>query len=346
MELLNLVGVETRHGYRTFELYHGDITHLNPAVDVLAVSAFAGGYSPDRHTVFGALWENCGVDVRRLAENCLFDFRESLGCWVAKIDCESSPADRLLCVDMLGSSLDVVELIQNLFVVLSVLEMKGSTVRTLAIPVLGAGNQGLDPAFVIEEMLKASLRYLEQSIYLEKIQFVELNNERAKLLDDAMNKSLRRARVVVPTGKLVSAIRGDFGPTIDIARNLAGPAGQELFKNLRRIVMSEQSRSFELGIIGRRLTEFVCDDILSGRGFLSLNQKIYELRNFQIADWIISYMHVLRIFGNESAHEKGNSGRTPSFIDEADLALSLFCMQRLLDFWVGYRTSPPKMLPS
>ena len=66
-------------------------------------------------------------------------------------------------------------------------------------------------------------------------------------------------------------------------------------------------------------------------------QKIEHLEPLGIADWIRSYMHVLRIFGNEAAHERQKLNRKPLSINETDIALSLFCLQRLLEFWVDYR---------
>ena len=37
------------------------------------------------------------------------------------------------------------------------------------------------------------------------------------------------------------------------------------------------------------------------------------------AQWIVSYLHMLRIFGNESVHYKKDKNITPEFIDVNDL---------------------------
>jgi hypothetical protein len=343
MERLNLVEIETRLGFRTFELYCGDITRLEPKVDILAVSSFARGYSPVPSTVFGALQENCGISVKALAQKCEFDFRDSLGCWVAKIDCPEGPAERLLCVEMVGTDFPVAEIIQNLFIVMSVLEMKEIPSASLALPILGAGMQGLDPVEVINELLSASLNYLERSRSLTKVQFVEFNEERARQLDKAMNQFLGRVRVVLPKGELMVGVRKDIVVTLQRAQIVAGGQARDLFNNLSRLIASDQSRSFEIGIIARRLVEFVCDDILRNQTNVELRQKIFRLYALNIADWIISYMHVLRIFGNESAHERRNSDRKPPVVGEADLALCLFCIHRLVNFWLEYRESEASM---
>jgi hypothetical protein len=78
-------------------------------------------------------------------------------------------------------------------------------------------------------------------------------------------------------------------------------------------------------------------DILKKKEIFGLSKDINKLINLGIADWIRAYMHVLRIFGNESAHEKSTSGRIPVNITASDLALCLFCLQRLLEFYLDFK---------
>ncbi|MDP6946974.1 MAG: hypothetical protein QF464_22685, partial [Myxococcota bacterium] len=56
-----------------------------------------------------------------------------------------------------------------------------------------------------------------------------------------------------------------------------------------------------------------------------------------VSPWIRSYMHTLRIFGNEGAHHKDDDERFPRALTEKDLALCLFCVLRVLSFWVEFR---------
>jgi hypothetical protein len=44
MQRRNIVGVNTRYGYRTCELHEGDISQLDRHVDAMAISALAGDY--------------------------------------------------------------------------------------------------------------------------------------------------------------------------------------------------------------------------------------------------------------------------------------------------------------
>ncbi|MGB8507478.1 MAG: DUF4145 domain-containing protein [Pyrinomonadaceae bacterium] len=336
MNLLNIIEVETRSGYRTFELYQGDITQLDIKVDVIAFSAFTDNYEPVPGTVIGALSENCLIDVEALAGKREFDLVETFGCWVAKAT-PNTKFERILCAELVGGRLDISEVVENLFIVLSILEMKGIKPQTLALPVLGAGNQKLNAETMIKELLDRSLSFMNHSACMKRILFVEFQEARARQLDRAMNAVLGRVKVVLPKGAMFEGLRKDIIKTIEAARSLAGAKSYGVFNDARRLITSEQVRSFEMGIISRRLVEFIVDDIAPRKKKSDLMGKIEALAQAGIADWITSYMHVLRIFGNESAHEKLKPNRWPPSVTEDDMTLCLFCLQRLLDFWVDFK---------
>lgn len=340
MNLLNLIEVETPWGYRTYELHHGDITQLDLKVDVLAISAFKGNYAPDPATVIGALHRKSGVSVEALSAQREYDFVDALGCWVAKAPAGAN-FERLLCAEFVGGKFDLGEVIENVFVVLSMLGLKGVRTQTLALPALGAGNQQQSLSVVIKALLDSSQKHMNHSPHLKRVLFVEYNKERADELDRAMNDTLGRVKVVLPKGAAFDGVRREILATIEEAAALAGPANRELFNHARRLIGADDTRSFELGIIARRLVEFMVDDLLRDRGKFDLFGKIDALRKLKIADWIMSYMHVLRVLGNEAAHEKDRESRKPASIVEADMALCLYCLHRLLEFWVDFRDRAP-----
>jgi len=132
--------------------------------------------------------------------------------------------------------------------------------------------------------------------------------------------------------------------------NLTHPSAHETLLTLKRFVLNEKSKSFELGIAARRFTELMVDDLLQELKYdlfgASLYRKIGYLKDLGIAEWIMSYMHVLRIFGNESAHHQDQASRRPAVISESDLGLCLFCLERLLDFWIDLLRSPVANTPT
>jgi hypothetical protein len=337
MKRINILEIETRWGYKAFELYQGDITQLAPKVDLLAVSVLADDYYPLRGTVIGALHDTYGIRLEDLVQDCEFDLRDAFCCWISR-ELPNPVFGRLLCVEMFRSGFSIEEVIQNVFVALSVLEAKGIQVEEFALPLLGTGSLGIKPASVIRPLLDYSLEHLKRSGSLRRIKFVAHDQERASQLDEAMNDVLGRVRVVIPSGTAAAEARKQILEKILTVESLYEEHTPEVFHDLRRTVENEQSRSFELGIAARRLVEFIANRILDdqqGRLFAKL-EKIRKTSDPRVAEWITIYMHVLRVLGNEAAHESGTQTRIPPALNESDLELCLFCVCRLLDFWLDF----------
>jgi len=330
---LNLVEIETRRGFRSFELHCADITRIKERVDVLVVSAFAGSYEPTPGTVIGALEAQCGISMEKLYEDPEFDFVDGLGCWASNTLTDQR-FTRLICVEIIGKERTIEEAIENVFVMLSLLELKGVAVESVAFPILGAGEQGLDAGPTISTMLEHGLALLKRSEHLTRILFVEKDPERAAQLDEAMNRLLCRSKVTLPKGQLAEGVRDEVLKLLDRVIDTTEQQTIGVFWDLRSVLKSPDSRSLHQGIASRNFVEVLVDRLVETKGDIDLKTRIDRVPDKEIAPWIASYMHVLRIFGNESAHDRSKSKRTPASINEADLALCLFCIQRLLDFYL------------
>ncbi len=344
MDIRNIIGIETIHGFRTFELYEGDLTHPAASTDLIVVSAFAGDYAPLPGTVIGALKSQCDIDVSKLARHSEYDLRETFGFWISGLltDCHFS---RLLCIELLGNAAEPVRAIENIFVGLAILEAKGARITSLAMPLVGAGHQSLDPHLLMPTLLRAARRALEHSSYLQRILFVDKNPRTVHDLSVAMNEALGRVRVMLPKGQLVTNLRADILTTFDRIASIVPHSHQRLVAEARRIFSVEQPRSFEVGVLGRRVAEFISDDLLGKvKSSPDLLAKIDSLGDKGIAPWIRGYLHTLRVLGNESTHEKSVTGRIPQNVVEDDLPVALFCMQRVLAFWEEYRKNQGSVL--
>ena len=338
MNLLNQLAIDTPHGFRTIELYEGDITAISFSADLLVISAFRSSYVPTRGTVIASLANNLGIKVRELRKDCALDLQESLGIWISK-ELTTGPFRRLLCVEIVGHDLTIDELIENVFVGLAVLEAKGVAVTSLVLPVLGAGSQRIPAKQILAVLLPAARRAIDRSSKLDRISFVEINPVRATELDTAMNDLLGRSNVRLPKGSLILNLKADILAAISKSQHLVPAGHRTLIDEMRRVLNIDDARSFEVGILGRRLVEFVVDELLNKKKTSpNLDMKIEELSNRGVAGWIRSYMHVLRMLGNESAHEKDNSGKRPAFASEDDLVISLFCVLRVWNFWASGKT--------
>src|SRR5687768_9326448 len=80
---LNVLGIETALGFRTAELFVGDIAAIDFKVDVLVISAFVGSYDPTPGSVIGALSEKLGIHVGEYENYPALDLRDALSIWVS-----------------------------------------------------------------------------------------------------------------------------------------------------------------------------------------------------------------------------------------------------------------------
>ena len=339
MERKNIVGIDTQFGYRTLELYEGNLCTLGSPVDVAVLSAFAGNYDPIPGTVVGAMWETLRLDASSCRRDAEFDLTSALGVWISR-PLHGFPFSRLLCAEFLGTALAIPDVIDNVFVGLSILEAKGGAVAKVALPVLGAGSQGLDPRQIIKPLLCAAEAFFRRSAGARSILLVDNNPNRVAELDRALDEVLGRAKVFLPLSELLESLRQDVKNKLLQAADLFGPAHLDLRDDWLRLLSADRIRSFELGVLSRRLLELLVAE-MGAPGKDPLNKQIDALQAAHVAPWIRGYMHVLRHVGNESAHEGSQEARLPPSVEPADLGLCLACVNRLLEFWINHRRSLP-----
>ena len=104
-------------------------------------------------------------------------------------------------------------------------------------------------------------------------------------------------------------------------------------------------RFFELGILCRKLEELLLADIsdLKSDKYISLYEYINDLKSKNVADWMITYLHTLRVFGNFMAHE-GESSEFPSHMEKTDVIVFTHALNRLLDFYISFKNKKTKKL--
>ncbi|MEN9936832.1 MAG: hypothetical protein RLZZ387_3411 [Chloroflexota bacterium] len=339
VEQLNRIEVETRGGNRTFELLCGDIVKLEHDVDLLVVSAYKERYSAHAASVIGALQHHLSIDAERLAAKPDLDFRDALDCWVARAP-RKSPFRHLLCVEVFperSSKQTVKQLFSNVFATIAALEAKGYKLRTIAMPPLATGRSGLDPDLVMRAMLEHSLEALERSRTLRTVQFVVRDETFALQFSDAMDRVLGRAQVLMPQGAAIQMVRRKIAGRLETAALLSGANGSQVFDELRKAILSPESRPFVLGVSARKVVEFIVHDLMAGKKFKDVNTALKQLSDQQDggpALWIVYYMEVIRTLGNNGAHASVSHQRQPAQPTSADLELLLLCLLRVLDFWI------------
>jgi hypothetical protein len=341
---LSVIGVETARGLCTVELVEGDVTQVS--CDLLAVSAYQGGYFPTPGTVLGALQENHNFWLSDENVRPAFDLRDQFGIWVTQ-ELLNLPFRRVLAVEMtaLGPETGMLlrqleESVENVFVGLAILESKGIDVRRLAMPMLGTGNQGLDPAAVVGPLIAKTRAAIARSSSLEKVQFVVRSSETAQLLLREIEREFGPTGPSLPTKALIGSLTEEIQ---SIATSLASSTAgiqHRVAEEMREVMRNGTPTTSSIGLLARRLAELVTDDLYRGASTIDLYRKIEALAQVGVSPWVVNYLHTLRVIGNEVVHLRERQNRLPPALSDEDIVMCLFCIQRVAQFWLDARRTP------
>lgn len=341
-ERLTVLGVETPRGLCTLELLRGDITRV--PCDLLAVSAFRGSYHPTPGTVIGALKENHGISLQkngpgRALIDAEFDLRDQFGIWITR-ELPGAPSRRILCVELVGRiddqrevSQQLQSLLENVFVGLAVLEAKGIKIRQLALPLLGTGQQEIAPLDVVGPLISKTRDAIARSASLERVMFVERNPQKARLLFDEIERNFGAVNPSLPKAELIAGLMKEIQAIALKLRGATSGVQQRMAEEMLEIVRSPVPTTAGIGLMARRLAETVADTRHLGSSGDDLHKKIENLTQTGIAPWLVSYLHTLRVIGNEVVHIRERGSRLPPALSEDDVTVCLFCVQRVAQFW-------------
>lgn len=346
MSLLNIISVPTSNGIKTIEIHNADITNLDFNFDILVLSAFVNGYAPLPGTVIGALKENTGIELKSYASNPLLNFKNSLNCWLtAKFEKQSF--NHILCVEGIETSSfsngNSQEVFENLFGTISLLNYKDMC-SSIAMPILGSGNQKHAIDIILPQLIKHAILSLNINSKLQTIFFIEIDESKAAKIDETINKYLNRTKekleLVFDDSIVVKKLDVILSKLIQIQNKNAQFVQQNSINELIEKIREKNLRFFELGIFGRKLLEFLLADLtkLNKDGYISIFEHINYLKSNNVADWMIAYMHTLRVFGNSVAHN-ASSDTIPNQMNKNDIIVFCYALDRFLDFYIDFNTN-------
>ncbi len=162
-------------GDKRLELHRGDLAALTAkdGIDLLVVSAFPDNYLPSRRSLIGALARR-GLSVRELAKRKEADLRAVLSCWLSP-DLSAEFPDigfrRLVCFEA-SDAASPAERVGDIFRAIMPFCYGEPAPSVLAMPLLGTGDQGYDPALMLAAIFEAATRWLEAGLPLQTIKLV------------------------------------------------------------------------------------------------------------------------------------------------------------------------------
>lgn len=168
-------------------------------VDVLAISAFPGDYTPTDTSVIGGLARE-GVSVAALARRKAADLRPSFGCWLSEPVEGQDGFARILCFEPLtrGVPTDVMD---DFFRGVAALSGASFAVRSIAMSIFASGDQHYPPEEVLQILLRAAQRWMSAAFPLRTLRIVSNQRDFGGLREvfrrfDAALATRRPARTV------------------------------------------------------------------------------------------------------------------------------------------------------
>jgi hypothetical protein len=208
MGLLHSAAIQVGDAAKSISVYCDDVTRFSKKIDILTTSAFVGSYSPTPRTVFRALYD-IGISVSDLANAPQLDLRNPCHILLSQqIALPYSNIGRIGCIEFRGGhlfSLDPYEAEQSMinsirayFHMLDIASVYGTDVTTIALPLLGSGNQSIQGEFLLIPLINECISFLKRNPAAENICFVEKNPEKAQLIANCLQKSLRFSEPPAP----------------------------------------------------------------------------------------------------------------------------------------------------
>jgi hypothetical protein len=191
MQLLASWSIEHNGEEKTIELLQGDLSRLPPeyAVDIVVVSAFADDYLPTPNSLIGALYR-AGLSVADLAERKAVDMRAQFSSWLSQPVPKQFPFRRVLCIES-GWRGSPPEITDDLFRSLAPYLLTECPNASVAMPLIGAGDQGWPPEKTVESILRAAVSWIQRGLPLRLLKIVVHSQAHSRIALEGFS-SIRR----------------------------------------------------------------------------------------------------------------------------------------------------------
>ncbi len=219
-EALFKAEISSEDGIKTVEVYTGDIRNFDEHIDIFTASAFYRSYHPSPRTVYEALVD-IGINAEELARRPVIDMRDLCNVWLSDVTPVSGRMTRIGCVEMSPLTrnrsewrerqTDLLNTLHAYFQMLDIAATAGIPMKTIALPLLGSGNQKIDIGFILTPLLNECISFLKRNSAVSRICFIERSPGKAFQIASAVKDSyaVYREKHVIKAEKQEAAVSGN-----------------------------------------------------------------------------------------------------------------------------------------
>jgi hypothetical protein len=332
---ISSVAIETKGGYRSFDVLHADA--IKVPGDVLVISTHANPLErPTGQLVKVLQKEGILVDADRIHQVVTKG-----EIWTCFQEVEGHDTiHSVLTVRMKNSKrvdnpqafFDLA--VRGVFASIAALEHLGHRFEVVNLPVIH-GQRIVDYPAAVDSLLKQAIIWLKKSDHTEKVNFIIYDSGELDIWDTALNAVLGRS-IVTPGNNLV--LEGITRELVNLlVRVIGGPLAGAANPLLQALERRDGICIENICVFGRKLCELLVSHVAGVHGLKTSPMLMNNIETLgqskTVAPWICSYMHNLRIFGNETVHSREEIRYVPGKLDQNDLIVALCSLRSLLGFW-------------
>lgn len=191
--------ISTGYGSKHICVYCCDVLDFDEEIQILTTSAFRNSYEPTPRSLFGALY-NIGIHVMDLAVRPALDLRDMCHVWLSEdTRAPGTHIRRIGCIELTpmwcdrgtenASTQSMLHSIRAYFQMLDIAATYRIPMDTVALPLLGAGDQDIDSNLIMIPIITECIAFLKRNAAVRRICFIERSLWKAQLIMRALQSS-------------------------------------------------------------------------------------------------------------------------------------------------------------
>lgn len=189
---------------KSIRIQIGDICRSDEEFDILVCSAFKNDYIPTPRSLIGALLFQKQISVQQLAVNPSINLK-NYGCWLSN-EIEDN-FHRIACVELIDYNsaeeiLDETKMLRSAFstfrFLLEQASIHGIPLRSVALPILGTGEQCIEDCFIVPPLVEQCLTALHTISELNTITFFARREQNVVTIINYLNNILFTKKKCAP----------------------------------------------------------------------------------------------------------------------------------------------------